>query len=99
MSDLNSISRRRLLTMAALGAGTLGLAACSGPSAVSSSSKGASKAAEKVDYADVKPATDITFWTNNPGGSGDVTKRKGSPSRLSRPAPPTRRLRRSSRPR
>ncbi|MDU1589958.1 MAG: extracellular solute-binding protein, partial [Cutibacterium avidum] len=75
MSDLNSISRRRLLTMAALGAGTLGLAACSGPSAVSSSSKGASKAAEKVDYADVKPATDITFWTNNPGGSGDVTKK------------------------
>ena len=75
VSDLNPISRRRLLTMAALGAGTLGLAACSGPSAVSSSSKGASKAAEKVDYADVKPATDITFWTNNPGGSGDVTKK------------------------
>lgn len=75
VSDLNSISRRRLLTMAALGAGTLGLAACSGPFAVSSSSKGASKAAEKVDYANVKPATDITFWTNNPGGSGDVTKK------------------------
>lgn len=75
MSDLNSISRRRLLTMAALGAGTLGLAACSGPTAVSSSDKGGAKDAARIDYSGVKPATDITFWTNNPGGSGEVTRK------------------------
>ncbi|MSS46253.1 ABC transporter substrate-binding protein [Cutibacterium sp. WCA-380-WT-3A] len=61
------------MTMAALGVGALGLAACSGPSSVNS--QGSSTGASAIDFSGVKPASEITFWTNNPGGSGDVTSK------------------------
>ncbi|WP_230843985.1 ABC transporter substrate-binding protein [Propionibacterium freudenreichii] len=67
------MSRRRLLSMAALGAGAVALAACAGPSTSSGASSSAADA-NGPDFSGVTPATTITFWSNHPGSSEDITK-------------------------
>lgn len=68
--------------VAVLGTTALALAAC-GPSVskdssepASGQSSGGSSSAEgdAIDYSGVEPATEITFWTNHPGGSIDLEK-------------------------
>lgn len=66
-----AVDRRRFLGLAGLGAGALALSACGGPSTAPSQAP-TSQAA--VDYTGVKPASEISFWSNHPGGSEDVTK-------------------------
>ncbi|CEP26162.1 Extracellular solute-binding protein precursor [Propionibacterium freudenreichii subsp. freudenreichii] len=68
-----TLSRRRLLSMAALGAGAVALAACAGPSTSSGASSSAADA-NGPDFSGVTPATTITFWSNHPGSSEDITK-------------------------
>ena len=60
--------------LATLTVGALALSAC-GPSVASSGASGASEsgsASPATDYSGVTPATEITFWTNHPGGSIDT---------------------------
>ena len=75
MRDLNPrtpIDRRRFLGLAAAaGLSTAALAACGGPSTSGSS---ASAAPTAVDYAGVTPASQITWWSNNPGASQAVSQ-------------------------
>ncbi len=51
---------------AALSIAALALTAC-GPD-----TSGDAAESESVDFADVEPAEEITFWTNHPGGSQDI---------------------------
>lgn len=69
-----SLSRRRLLSMAALGAGAAALSACAGPATASSGASSASADNNGPDFSGVTPANTITFWSNHPGSSEDVTK-------------------------
>lgn len=62
--------------LAALTVGALVLSAC-GPSVSSSGSSASggqsgSSSASATDYSGVTPATEISFWTNHPGGSIDT---------------------------
>ena len=66
----SGFSRRHLLGLAGLGAASLGAAACSGPSTAAPGS--AASPAATQDFAGVKPASSITFWTNHPGKSQAV---------------------------
>ncbi|NNG34834.1 ABC transporter substrate-binding protein [Nakamurella aerolata] len=92
------LNRRRFLSFAGLGAGSIALAACGGPSTASSSSStstagpaaagagapagssgagssagsSAGSAGDAAEFAGVKPASTITFWSNHPGDSADV---------------------------
>ncbi|MFT8395539.1 ABC transporter substrate-binding protein [Propionibacterium sp.] len=69
------LSRRNLLGLAALGAGAAALSACAGPSTAKSDSQSASAAQNNgPDFNGVTPATTITFWSNHPGNSEDITK-------------------------
>lgn len=65
--------RRSFLGLAGLGAGALAMAACSGPSTQSPppGTSSGSVAAGK-DYSSVKPAAQITMWSNHPGNSEPV---------------------------
>ncbi len=65
-----SLDRRSFLTLGGAGLGALALGACGGPS-VSSPGEARSSAAQ-VDLTGVKPASEITFWTNHPGKSRDI---------------------------
>lgn len=58
--------RRAVVGTAALSIAALALTAC-GPDTA-----GETAEAESVDFADVEPAEEITFWTNHPGGSQDT---------------------------
>lgn len=65
-----STSRARLLAAAPLAAlSLLALTAC-GPSTGSTAAEGG----EETDFSGVEPATEISFWTNHPGGSIDIEK-------------------------
>ena len=64
-------TRRQLLTLAGLGAGTAALAACGGPQTTPDSGGDASSAAQ-TDWSSVTPASEITFWSNHPGASEAV---------------------------
>lgn len=64
------LDRRSFLSLAALGAGAATLAACGGPSTTS----GGPTAQADIDFSGVKPASQITFWSNHPGKSEDAEK-------------------------
>ncbi|QAY69862.1 ABC transporter substrate-binding protein [Xylanimonas protaetiae] len=74
------MKRTRFSAVAAAAAVTvasLALAACSGPSVGAASddaSTSPSAATGGPDFTGVTPAKKITFWSSNPGGSGDVTQ-------------------------
>ncbi|GAA1176533.1 ABC transporter substrate-binding protein [Nesterenkonia xinjiangensis] len=53
---------------AVLGVAALALTAC-GPDTTGDDT---ASEAESVDWSEVEPAEEITFWTNHPGGSADV---------------------------
>ncbi len=86
MSD-RDLSRRRLFGLAGMaGAGAV-LAACGGPSttttsssssssggAVAGSGSGSAAVSTGPNFAGVKPASKITFWSSNPGSSQQVTQ-------------------------
>ncbi|GAB2450714.1 ABC transporter substrate-binding protein [Xylanimonas ulmi] len=68
---------RPSLVAAAAVIASLALTACSGPSVASGSddaSGAPAAAAGGPDFDGVTPAKKITFWSSNPGGSGDVTQ-------------------------
>ncbi len=70
----SSLGRRHFLGLAGLAGAGAALTACGGPS-TSGGSGGASAAGNTApDFSNVKPAQKITFWTNNPGGSQQITK-------------------------
>ncbi|WP_432543282.1 ABC transporter substrate-binding protein [Kineococcus sp. SYSU DK002] len=69
MNDL-VLPRRGALGLMGVGAGALGLAACSGPSTAASGDSTA--AAGKTDWSTVTPADRVTIWTNHPGSSQAV---------------------------
>ena len=65
--------------VAAAGVAMLVLGACGGPSVDSGSGTGSGSgseqsgtASEAIDWASIEPATEISFWTNHPGGSQAV---------------------------
>jgi sn-glycerol 3-phosphate transport system substrate-binding protein len=64
------LSRRGLLRLGALLGGSAALAACGGPSI----SEGGGAAQADVDWSGVKPASQITWWSNHPGTSIDLEK-------------------------
>ncbi|WP_432562407.1 ABC transporter substrate-binding protein [Kineococcus sp. SYSU DK003] len=64
------LPRRGALGLMGLGAGALGLAACSGPSTASDST--GSSEQEATDWSSVTPADTVTIWTNHPGSSQAV---------------------------
>lgn len=66
------IGRRGFLGATAAGLGTLGLAACGGPS---TSSKGQQSSSGNIDYSGVKPASEITFWSSHPGTSQKIEQK------------------------
>lgn len=63
---------RPLAATAVLAAGAVALAACGGPTVDSGASSGQSSQKATTDWSSVQPATEISFWTNHPGGSLDV---------------------------
>ncbi|HET7723465.1 MAG TPA: ABC transporter substrate-binding protein [Propionibacteriaceae bacterium] len=69
------LGRRALLGLAGLGAGSLALAACSGPT-VGPAGGGSTSTFDPQGpkFDGVKAATSITFWSNHPGNSEAVTK-------------------------
>lgn len=68
-----NLSRRSLLGAAGLGLGAAALAACSGPS-TSGGSSSASTDPNGPSFDGATAATTITFWSNHPGNSEDITK-------------------------
>lgn len=52
--------------------GAMALAACGGPSTSGATKTGG---ADETDWAKVKPAKEIDFWSSHPGGSQDVEKK------------------------
>jgi hypothetical protein len=67
------IDRRRLLALGGAGLGAVALNACGGPSTSAPAAQQSS--AGTADYANVKPAAEITFWSNHPGKSQDITQK------------------------
>ena len=67
------MDRRQFLSLSSLGAAAVLLTACSGPSL--GGGTGASTApVGGPDFTGVTPAKKITFWSNHPGSSQDVTQ-------------------------
>jgi sn-glycerol 3-phosphate transport system substrate-binding protein len=66
------LDRRRFLGLMGAGLGAAALAACGGPKTTSTTASTSS--VPKVDYSGVKPASQITWWTSNPGGSQAVSQ-------------------------
>jgi sn-glycerol 3-phosphate transport system substrate-binding protein len=66
----SELSRRGLLRLSALLGGSAALAACGGPSI--SDSGGAAQT--DIDWSGVKPASQITWWSNHPGTSIELEK-------------------------
>jgi sn-glycerol 3-phosphate transport system substrate-binding protein len=64
------LTRRGLLRLGALLGGTAALAACGGPTI--SDSGGAAQA--DIDWSGVRPASQITWWSNHPGTSIELEK-------------------------
>lgn len=69
---MKSITRRSVLSAGAFGATAALLSACGGPS--TSSSGGSSAAPSAANLENVKPASEIEFWSNHPGKSQDIEK-------------------------
>ncbi|AZI59570.1 ABC transporter substrate-binding protein [Nakamurella antarctica] len=77
-----ALDRRRFLQLSGLGLSAAALAACGGPATVTQSGSTAagvsgsagSAASSGIDYSGVKPASEITWWSNHPGKSEDVEK-------------------------
>jgi sn-glycerol 3-phosphate transport system substrate-binding protein len=67
-----AFDRRTFLALAGAGAGALTLAACAGPSTAAVGST--PTPTSTTDWAGVKPAKQISFWSNHPGGSQAVEK-------------------------
>ncbi|MBG6216382.1 sn-glycerol 3-phosphate transport system substrate-binding protein [Arthrobacter sp. CAN_A6] len=67
---LPPLNRRHFLSFAALGSGTVALAACGGPS----TAPPAEAEAADLDFEGVTPAAEIEFWSTHPGQSQDVEK-------------------------
>ncbi|MEV1293466.1 ABC transporter substrate-binding protein [Pseudonocardia sp. NPDC049635] len=65
-----SVDRRGFLKFAGIAGAAAALAACGGPS----TSDDAGGAAAEIDYSGVQPASEITWWSNNPGGSEAVSR-------------------------
>jgi sn-glycerol 3-phosphate transport system substrate-binding protein len=68
-----NLDRRGFLRLASAVGLTAAVAACGGPS-TSGGGAAPSAAATDIDYSGVKPAAQISFWSNNPGGSQAVTQ-------------------------
>ncbi|GAC1595808.1 MAG: ABC transporter substrate-binding protein [Acidimicrobiales bacterium] len=72
------LDRRRFLGLAAGGLSAAAIAACGGPATKTSPSSGGAGATvattPQISYAGIKPAPQITWWSNNPGGSKDVSQ-------------------------
>lgn len=66
------LARRSFLGLAGVGAGAVALSACAGPS---TSSGPSSAVAADLDFTGVKPASEITFWSNHPGQSQEIEKK------------------------
>ena len=69
-----ALDRRSFLSLSAAGAGALALAACAGPSTASAGSS-STPTASAADWAGVKPAKEISFWSNHPGGSQETEQK------------------------
>ncbi|HQE30398.1 MAG TPA: ABC transporter substrate-binding protein [Propionibacteriaceae bacterium] len=69
----SGLNRRRLLALGGAGLGAAALSACGGPSTSGPAAPAASASA--ADYANVKPASEITFWSNHPGKSQEITQK------------------------
>ena len=65
-----SVDRRSFLRFAGIAGAAAALAACGGPS----TSGGDDAAATDIDYTGLQPASEITWWSNNPGGSEAVSR-------------------------
>lgn len=65
-----TLDRRGFLKLAGAAGAVAAAAACGGPSL----GAGGPAAVEQVDFSGVKPASSITWWTNNPGSSGAVSQ-------------------------
>lgn len=68
------LDRRRFLGLAGLGVAATALTACAGPSTSGAVPGAAASSSSSVDWASVKPAATIQFWSSNPGSSQQVTQ-------------------------
>ncbi|MCI9887769.1 ABC transporter substrate-binding protein [Micrococcales bacterium 31B] len=66
------LTRRSLLATGAVAATGAALAACGPAGATDEANTSAASATTAVDFASVKPAATIEFWSSHPGGSKDV---------------------------
>ncbi|MBC7290299.1 MAG: ABC transporter substrate-binding protein [Actinotalea sp.] len=55
-------------------AGALTLTACAGPTVASGDAPAEAREATAIDWSQVEPASEITWWSNHPGGSQPVEK-------------------------
>jgi sn-glycerol 3-phosphate transport system substrate-binding protein len=67
-----ALDRRGFLRLASAVGLTAAVAACGGP--VTTSGSAPSTAPADIDYSGVKPAAQITWWSNNPGSSQAVSQ-------------------------
>lgn len=69
----SGLNRRRLIALGGAGLGAAALSACGGPS--TSAPAAQQSTASAVDWSGVKPAAEITFWSNHPGKSQEITQK------------------------
>ncbi len=69
---MTGFDRRNFLALGGAGLGALALSACGGPTTTTSGSTGSAAAVPDIDFSGVKPAAEITFWSNHPGKSQDI---------------------------
>lgn len=67
-----ALDRRGFLRIAGAVGLTAAAAACGGPA--TTTAPAAANAPAQIDFAGVEPATEITWWSNNPGGSQAVSQ-------------------------